>query len=54
MGGRSDIHTLSYIEWMSNKGLLYSTGKPIQHSVVTDMGKESEKEWVYAYIYVYI
>ena len=29
---------------------LYSTGKPTQYSVITYMGKESYKEWIYAYI----
>ena len=37
-----EIHTLLYMEWMSNKDL-YSTGKSIQYSIVSYMGKESEK-----------
>lgn len=32
---------------MTNKDLLYSSGKSTQYSVVTYMGKESEKEYVY-------
>ena len=35
------------MEWMRNKDLLYSTGKSTQYSVVTYIGKESEKEWIY-------
>ena len=38
------------MEWMRNKDLLYRTGKSTQYSVVTYMGKESEKEWIYVYI----
>ena len=28
----------------------YSTGNSIQYSVMTDMGKESFKEWIYVYV----
>ena len=35
---------------MSIKDLLYSTGKSTQYSVVTCMGKESKKEWIYVYV----
>ena len=38
------------MEWMRNKDLLYRTGESTQYSVVTYMGKESEKEWIYVYI----
>ena len=31
---------------------MYSTGKLIQYSVITHMGKESEREWRYIYIYI--
>ena len=37
------ICTLLYIEWITNKDLLYSTGNSTQYSVVAYMGKESEK-----------
>ena len=30
--------------------LLYSMGNSTQYSVVTYMGKESKKEWMYAYV----
>ena len=35
---------------MTNKDLLYSTGHSIQYSVITYLGKESEKEWIYVYV----
>ena len=40
---RIDIHALLYMESMNNKSLLYSIGNPTQFSVVTYIGKESEK-----------
>lgn len=46
----TDIFPLLYIEWLGNKDLLYSPGKSTQYSVVTYMGKEFEKEWIYVYI----
>ena len=43
-----DIYTLLYIEKMSNGDYnAYSTWKFTQHYVVTYMGKESKKEWIY-------
>ena len=39
-----NIYTLLYIKQIINKDLLYSTGKSTQYSVITYMGKESEKE----------
>ena len=41
-----NIHTLLYIKQIINKDLLYSTGNSTQYSVITYMGKESEKEWI--------
>ena len=35
----SDIYTLLYIKWITNKDLLYSTGNSTQYSVMTHMGK---------------
>jgi len=31
---------------------LYSTGNSTQYSVITYMGKESEKEWIWAHAYL--
>ena len=33
----------TYIKYITNKDLLYSTGNSTQYSVITYMGKESEK-----------
>ena len=40
------ICTLWYTKWMVNRDLLYSTKNSTQYSVMTCMGKESEKEWI--------
>ena len=58
VGGRlnwetgTDIYTLLYkiYEVVTEKKLLYSTGSCIQYSVMTCMGIESKKEWVYLYV----
>ena len=39
-----NIHTLLYIKYITNKDLLYIPGNSTQYSVITYMGKESEKE----------
>ena len=46
---RINRYTLIYIKSIINKDLLYSTGNSTQHSVITYMGKESEKEFSYMY-----
>ena len=46
----TDIYTLLYIKQISNKDLLYSTGNSTQYSVMTYMGKESKKEWIYVHV----
>ena len=38
-----------YIEWISNKVLLYSTGNSIQYPVKNRNGKEYEKEYTYTW-----
>ena len=45
-----NIYTLLYIKQIINRDLLYSTGKSTQYFVITYMGKESEKEWIYVYV----
>ena len=37
------MYTLLYMKSIGNRDLLYSSGKYIQYSVMTYMGKESEK-----------
>ena len=44
-----NIYTLLYIKQIINRDLPYSTGNFTQCSVITYTGKESEKEWIYAY-----
>ena len=38
---------------MGNKDLLYSTRKSTQYSVITNMGKESEKEWIHTHTHTH-
>ena len=45
-----NIYTLLYIKLIINKDLLYSTGNSTQYSVITSMGKEPKKEWIYVYV----
>ena len=45
-----DMYTLLYLKWITNKDLLYSTGDSAQYSVMTYMGIESKKEWIYVYV----
>ena len=40
-----DIYTLLYIEQINN-----STGNSIQYSVMTCMGIESKRKWIYVYV----
>ena len=40
------IYTLLYMEWMINRDLLYSTENTIQYSMISNVGKESEKECI--------
>ena len=54
MGLGIDIYTLLYMERMVNRVLRYSTGNSTQYSIITYIGKESEKNGhVYTYIYIY-
>ena len=38
------MYTLLYLKHITKKGLLYCTGNSVQHSIITWMGKEFEKE----------
>ena len=42
-----DTNTVLYIKQITNKDLLCSIGNYIQYSIMTYMGKESKKEWMY-------
>ena len=35
---------------MTNKNPLYTTRNSTQYSIMTYMGKESKKEWIYVYV----
>jgi len=46
---------LSYIRWINNKVLLYSTGNYIQCPVLNQNGKNVKNNtYIYIYIYIYI
>ena len=47
-----DIYTLLYIKQITNKNVLYSTGNSFQCSVMTSMGMESRREWIYVYVWL--
>ena len=40
----TDMYTLLYLKWITNKDLLYSTGNSAQYYLTTSLGKEFEKE----------
>ena len=42
--------TLLCKKWKMNKNLLYSTRNFFQYSLMTYMGVESKKEWIYIYV----
>ena len=47
---QTDIYTPLYVNQITNKNLLYSTGNSAQYSVMDYMEKESKKERIYVYI----
>ena len=42
--------SLSLLDQITNRDLLYSTGNYTQYFVITDKEKESEKEYIYMYV----
>ena len=42
-----DMYTLLYLEWISNKEFLYSTGNSAQRYVAACMGEEFGGEWIH-------
>ena len=53
--GQNKEWKINTIKWITNQDLLYSTGNSTQYSVITYMGKESEKnKYIYEYINEYI
>ena len=47
---RIGISALLYIECIVNGDLLYGTENSSQYSMISYMGKESEKEWICVYV----
>ena len=48
-----DMYTLLYLKWITNKDLLYSTGKSAQSYVAAWMEREFGGEW-YMYMYGWV
>ena len=48
-----DQHIYTNIYKITNKGLLYNTRNYTQYLAITYNGKESEKEQIHIYIYMY-
>ena len=42
-----DLHMLLDLTWITNKDLLYSTGKTAQYHVTAEMGNVFEKEQIH-------
>ena len=42
-----NIYTLLYVKQINNRNRVYRRGNSTQNSVITYMGKEHGKEWVY-------
>ena len=47
-----DMCTLLYLEWVTNKDLLSSTGESAQCYVAIRMGGESGGEWIHIYVWL--
>ena len=47
-----DMYTLLYLKWISNKGLLCSTGNSAQCYVAAWMGGEFGGEWILVYVWL--
>ena len=45
------VYTLLYLEWITNKNLLYSTGHSAQCYVAAWMGGELGREWIHVYVW---
>ena len=55
MGGRdrgfgTDVYTLLYLKWITNKDLLYSTGNSAQCPVAGWAGGGFGGEWIHGYV----
>jgi len=48
----TDMYTLIYLKWISNRNLLYSTGNSAQCYVAAWMGGELRGEWIHVYVWL--
>ena len=48
----TDIYTLPYLNWITNKDLLYSTGNSAQCYMTAWMGRESGGEWIHICVWL--
>ena len=46
------ICTLLYLKWVTNKDLLYRSGKSAQCYVVAWIGREFRGEWIHVYVWL--
>ena len=44
--------TLLYLKWVTNKDLLYGSGKSAQCYVVAWIGREFRGEWIHVYVWL--
>ena len=49
-GSEIGMFVVFYMEWIVNGDLLYNSENSTHLSVITCMGKESEKEWICVYV----
>ena len=47
-----DMYALLYSKWITNRGLLYSTGNSAQCHVAAWMGGEFGGEWMHVYVWL--
>ena len=47
-----NMYTLSYLKWITNKDLRYSTGNSVQCNLATWMGGVFRGEWIHAYVWL--
>ena len=49
----SDMYTLVYLKWKTNRDLLYNTGKSAQYYVATWMEGEFGGELIHVYVWLH-
>ena len=47
-----DMYTLLYLQWITNKVLLYNTGNSAQCYVAAWIGSECRGEWMHVYVWL--